>query len=248
MRSLMLCLIEVLARRFKTPALAFLIGIELDSDIARKEAITIWECPWNGPKLRDYYPSIARGALIGYGACHQTVYNMSGPDTHFVIQPEAFKRSGHDVPRSTNLWRYIDDWKFRDLLESKGIYLSGLESLEDDLEGTPTEELRDLIKTVEHPNGPPWFIRSFLGTESFIDWFDAFRKECCVNCWHMTDAESHRFWDTCKTTNSVAIRTTVGDHSGYPAASSAAAVTILTLGLHRSTCSADSAGARWRTA
>ena len=184
---------------------------EIEDDVANGELIVIDGQRLNGPKLRDSYPSVALGVLAGLQICHKTIYNTMGPNRVHVIYPEAFERSGLFLPRSMNLWRYQDGWKFVDLLDSGEIYLTSLKSLEDPSEGFPTESLRQLIEIVEKPDGSSPPTQAPIPGGSMLDVYEAYYKECCVSCWHISDGESTAMWDLCDSPRSVAIRTSVGD-------------------------------------
>ena len=115
------------------------------------------------------------------------------------------------------LWRYQDDWKFKDLLETETLYFSGLEYLDDPLEGEPTESLREMIELVESPSRRVFFQRSqFLDTVGSGD-AQQVRLAQSVLARSVRELLAHRsrrrngvLWKLCKTTRSVAIRTTVG--------------------------------------
>ena len=198
-----------LASRLKLIPMSVQVVKELWDDVEAGETIVISERRRDGPKLRDRRPFVALGALAALRICHRTIYNTGEPDDTHVIAPEAFRRSSDALPRSATVWRYQDHWKFRDLLETETLHLSGMEFLDDPLEGRPTKNLLEMIDTVEHPK--PLIVRILVGKGSLLDHYEAFLKECCVNCWHMEDEESIRFWKLCKTSKAVAVRTNIGD-------------------------------------
>ena len=197
--------------QLKLIPIAIQIAEEIQDDATKGEPIVIEENRRYGSKLRDRYPFIALGVLAGMQVCHQTIRNPSGPDTVHIITPEAFVRSGLDLPRTIALWRYQDYWKFLDLLETEDLYLTSLKSLEDPLEGSPTESLLEMIETVESPEGLPFFLQVLFRRGRMPEIYQAFYRECCVNCWHINEEESTQMWDQCQGPNAVAIRTSVGD-------------------------------------
>ena len=199
-----------LAKRFISKSPRLQVALELMRDVEAGETIVISERSQEGPKLRDEYPFVALGALMAIQPCHVTLHNPQDRYRIHQIDPEAFAPSGHDLPEDHELWRHQEFWKFKDLLTTETLYLSGLEHLEDPLEGSPTDSLREMIETVENPKGAPLLFRILLRIRSMYDLLQAFFKECCVSCWHMGPADSMDFWANCESARSVSIRTTVG--------------------------------------
>ena len=150
--------------------------------------------------LYEYpYPHVTFALIAALRVCHETILRPEARfRTHF-IDPEVFVRTGKDLREDTVLWRYQDDWKFKDLLETETLYFSGLEYLDDPLEGEPTESLREMIELVESPSrrfsfsALSFLIRLAQGMRSRFDWHKAFSREVCVNCWHIGHEDAMAF-------------------------------------------------------
>ena len=196
--------------------LLHLLIAEFLIDIEAGEDIVLSEYPTDGPKLRDSYPQAALMAFAVKRPCHETIYY---PEERYRVRhlsPDSFVRNGRDLSGKLALWRYQDDWKFKDMLETETLYFSALDHLTDPFEGAPTESLRQLVETAESLEGSSLFLKfqqrilkQFQGKRSMIDWYKAFYKECCVSCWHIGQEESRQYWDTCETKRAVAVRTRV---------------------------------------
>lgn len=114
--------------------------------------------------------------------------------------PYQFHANLRTPSNSTVLWRYMDFAKFIQMLESKSLWFTRLDQLEDPLEGGHTDaELVSIRKNVEKKRA-----RELIGV------FRIARKELYVNCWRSGSAESLVMWDLYgKGTGIVAVKSTV---------------------------------------
>lgn len=107
-------------------------------------------------------------------------------------------------PDESQIWRYLDVFKFVDLLLTSELFLCRLDRLSDPLEG-------------RLPNS---VLASDAFVKSNVETIEATVRECvCVNCWHLRDTEIPEMWHeyaTCST--GIAIRSTIGRLKGALAA------------------------------
>ena len=115
--------------------------------------------------------------------------------------PYEFHPDLRTPPNKTVLWRYMDFAKFLEMIESRTLWFSRVDQLEDPLEGTHTDaELAGIRKHVEKKRA-----RQLIGLVR------AARKGLYVNCWRSGSAESLAMWDLYgKGSGIVAVKSTVG--------------------------------------
>ena len=83
------------------------------------------------------------------------------------------------------IWRYMDFWKFSDMLATSSLHFTRVDKLDDDLEGT------------WGPSGAFQAYESY-GREYIAQlkyWEKVFRTIGAVSCWHVNDFESKEMWD-----------------------------------------------------
>ena len=98
--------------------------------------------------------------------------------------PYEFHANLRTPPNDTVLWRYMDFAKFIQMMESKSLWFTRLDQLEDPLEGGHTDaELKRIRKNVEKKRA-----RELIGM------FRIARKELYVNCWRSGSTESLAMW------------------------------------------------------
>lgn len=114
-----------------------------------------------------------------------------------------------ELPPHQTLLRYMDLWKFEDLLESRSLYFCRADKLEP-LEGTISKE------GVEQTSQSDAALNSSIEIShpSHKD-KEAYRETAkgvtFVNCWHINNMESQKMWDAYTTTpDSVLLITSVG--------------------------------------
>jgi hypothetical protein len=112
----------------------------------------------------------------------------------------------------TKVWRYVDFTKFVSLLDTKSLYFSLIDKLEDKFEGSITQA--DFEREISNLNSLMNFAPDFADVSLEIhnehsDMRRLFRKIVYVNCWHMNEHESQAMWKLyVKTRKGIAIQTT----------------------------------------
>jgi hypothetical protein len=103
--------------------------------------------------------------------------------------------------KKTVLWRYMDFAKFVEMLESRTLWFTRLDQLEDPLEGTHTDaELAGIRKRLQKTQA-----------QALIDVFRHARNDLYVSCWRFGSTESLAMWDLYgKGSGIVAVKSTVG--------------------------------------
>lgn len=112
-----------------------------------------------------------------------------------------------DIPDETKIWKYLDLFKYLDIIKSKTLFLSRADLFKDRYEGrghdreTIAKKLRDDLQ-FEIPRFLP---------ETIADVNEYIRENSYVNCWHINDFESSVMWDAYSNPNGgLAIQSTVG--------------------------------------
>lgn len=115
--------------------------------------------------------------------------------------PYEFHLDLRTPPNHTVLWRYMDFAKFVQMLESRALWFTRLDQLEDPLEGSHTDaELAGIRKKVDKNRA-----------SQLIRLFRAARRAVFVNCWRSGSTESLAMWDLYgKGSGIVAVKSTVG--------------------------------------
>ena len=104
--------------------------------------------------------------------------------------------------REVKVWRYMDLSKFLWLISQKKLYLSRLDQLEDEYEGSSTRRTLDGIHQFMKNLGQPH-------DENFGRIYFEARKRHYVNCWYCGNAESEAMWKLyCPSKAGIAIQTT----------------------------------------
>lgn len=87
--------------------------------------------------------------------------------------------------KNAKIWRYMDHWKFSDMLATSSLHFTRVDKLDDNLEGT------------WGPSGAFEAYESY-GKE-YIEqlkyWEKVFRTIGAVNCWHVNNSESEEMWN-----------------------------------------------------
>lgn len=71
-------------------------------------------------------------------------------------------------PNEEIIWKYLDLWKFEDLLNRKCLFFSRIDVFEDTFEGRSSDKLHSL--------------------------FEIYKERTYANCWHQNDYESNLMW------------------------------------------------------
>lgn len=110
------------------------------------------------------------------------------------------KHKGVITPnRDLIIWRYMDLWKFLDIVDNKKLYLARTDTFEDTFEGrVANRKVRDLDNN--HP------LKKIDDCSEF-----ALKKQTYISCWTCNEDEDYALWKIYSNYKSaVAIKTTVG--------------------------------------
>ncbi len=104
-------------------------------------------------------------------------------------------------PKETTIWRYMDLWKFLDILDNKKLHLSRTDTFEDKLEG------RVPFKNFEKDDkkDPALEIVDNSSKKDLV-------KCTYISCWNLNEKETYTLWKTyTNVREGIAIKTTVGN-------------------------------------
>lgn len=116
----------------------------------------------------------------------------------YIDHPKLKKPDNEDA----KIWRYIDLWKFLDVLATSSLHFSRVDFLGDLLEGSW---------------GPSGVFEAYKSQgDNFINqlgyWEKVFKTTGAVNCWHLNESESENMWKLyVKSDNGLVIQSTFGD-------------------------------------
>lgn len=134
------------------------------------------------------------------------------PTGHIVgpVVPITEKDWPFDVPEpSVGLFRYMDWWKFEDLVANRRLYFRRSDRLDDDMEGRFSEGNKTFQTQLWSRFQEAHSLRPDLAMESRIN--ESMRYRVFINCWNARDGEDARMWNTyTKSSDSVVIRSTCG--------------------------------------
>jgi hypothetical protein len=95
------------------------------------------------------------------------------------------------------LWRYMDFPKLVDLLQTRSLFFSRLENMEDPLEGHHPRAYYETMSNVEvtyHGSPPPPDFQAFLLNKDKL-MVPIHKRYTCINCWHQNKSESDAMWN-----------------------------------------------------
>ncbi len=103
-------------------------------------------------------------------------------------------------PKETVIWKYMDLWKFLDIVDNEQLYCSRADTFEDKFEGRiPNKNIRNLEEN--HP---------LKQIDDFSDF--SLKKQTFLSCWSCEQDETYPLWKIYSNYRSaIAIQTTVGD-------------------------------------
>jgi hypothetical protein len=97
--------------------------------------------------------------------------------------------SFYRLPRlDQRVWRYMDLWKFENLINDKALYFRRSDRLEDDMEGTYAEANRKYTTAVWHRFTEAYAIHH--DPESRDQGALNFRHRIFLCCWHINNVEN----------------------------------------------------------
>ncbi len=91
----------------------------------------------------------------------------------------------------TSIWRYMDLWKFRSILEKQALYFSTAASQNDHLEGVPSLAVK-IARAKEVTTHSDIHVLSALHNLEVMD--EVSKGEIVLSCWHINDNENPRMW------------------------------------------------------
>lgn len=109
-----------------------------------------------------------------------------------------------DIDDATSLWRYIDLYKYLDLLQTAELHLTRADQMEDRWEGAYSN-----VNVAARPDlyAEHWEMMS----KTMPLMYQYARTHTYLNCWYMGDAQSYAMWKLYDAAGKgVAIRTTTG--------------------------------------
>ncbi|SJN51604.1 hypothetical protein FM120_31505 [Sphingobacterium faecium PCAi_F2.5] len=107
----------------------------------------------------------------------------------------------------TIVWKYMDLFKFLDLISTKKLFMLKNTEFIDKRDGKDNNTI-DSYKENSNPQLHRFLEKNY---ESNIDLNDRVRGITFVNCWHINEYESSVMWDSYSNSNGgIAIRTTIG--------------------------------------
>jgi hypothetical protein len=103
------------------------------------------------------------------------------PVTPFVDDPEP-------MDMQSPIWRYVEFWKFRDLLETGQLYFRRADKFEDEHEGLPPAEYERVLGLSKFDP------KDIQARDHHIGSLAQFRQSFYVNCWHLHVDETATMW------------------------------------------------------
>ena len=122
------------------------------------------------------------------------------------ILPEDWPYS--NIAPSETLWRYMDFWKFTDLLETSALYFSRSDRFDDPFEGKYSQGNTSKMSRSDLLVHKSYNIS--LVNKDLEDSQEIMRRVVFISCWHRARKESHQMWQAYTSRpESVAIVTSV---------------------------------------
>ncbi len=103
------------------------------------------------------------------------------PVTPFVDDPEP-------TDARSSIWRYVQFWKLRDLVQTRQLYFRRADKLEDEHEGLPPIEYERVL------NLSKFDLNDIQERDHTIGSLAQFRQSFYVNCWHLHIKETATMW------------------------------------------------------
>jgi len=103
------------------------------------------------------------------------------PVENFVDNPEP------EDPKAT-IWRYMEFWKLRDLVEAQQLYFRRSDRLQDEHEELPPSSYERVLNLSKYD------LNDIQKRDHDIGALAQFRQSFYVNCWHLHDGETATMW------------------------------------------------------
>lgn len=103
------------------------------------------------------------------------------PVTPFIDDPEP-------TDARLSIWRYVEFWKLRDLVQTGQLYFRRADKLEDEHEGLPPSEYERVL------NLSNFDLNDIQERDHNIGSLAQFRQSFYVNCWHLHVGETVTMW------------------------------------------------------
>ena len=110
----------------------------------------------------------------------------------------------------TIVWRYLDWFKFEDVVVNRRLYFRRADRLNDQMEGRFSEANRQFQTALWQRFNQAYRIRQDPEQEAQIN--ESIRHRVFINCWHVNANESARMWKLyTKSADSVVVRSQCSD-------------------------------------
>src|SRR5690606_22724062 len=123
--------------------------------------------------------------------------------TMYKEHPQLF-----DLPDETVIWKYLDLFKYMDLIKNKSLFMLQVSLFQDIYEGKGLDPISLQKKLIEETKTipRPEVVRGMIYMNEIV------RKNSFINCWHINDYQSSVMWEAYSNSNGgLAIRSTVGN-------------------------------------
>lgn len=135
--------------------------------------------------------------IVGYRAFQNRVTGELMTESTAVYAEDIPYKEVHPTQP---LLRYMDLWKFEDLLKTRTLYFARADKFDDPLEGTVSEE--GIHGTSRSDLALAEKVTMAEGEYEKLKEFEKVDKGCTfVNCWHINDDESQEMWDAYTTSS-----------------------------------------------
>jgi len=111
---------------------------------------------------------------------------------------------------NTTLWRFMDLFKFIDILTSKKLTLSNLTVMQDPYDGLLHKSIRFQFVDVNGNPEDPKLESESDQVDAHKRMNDSARRLLYISCWHENEFESAGMWDLYSSQNGIAIKTSAG--------------------------------------
>lgn len=89
---------------------------------------------------------------------------------------------------TSSIWRYVEFWKLKDLVQTGELYFRRADKLDDEHEGLPPSEYERVLNLSRHE------LNDIAKRDHHIGSLAQFRQSFYVNCWHLDTGETATMW------------------------------------------------------